>query len=141
MRQTPLPPAAEDKETRISITAGELCGEAELMAVAREEARIAVSSIDSEADVPSHPIIERTTAKLRKAKPAGRISIVHRVGYEWRSDSITHRIRKSLAPELWDMVRIFNERHREVLDNWGSCTLFVTGDQLDFGHDASIYEE
>lgn len=70
VRQTPLPPAAEDKETRISITAGELRGEPELMAVAREEARIAASSIDSEADVPSHPIIERTTAKLRKAKPA-----------------------------------------------------------------------
>lgn len=70
VRQTPLPRAAEGKEARISITAGELRGEPELMAVAREEARIAASSIDSEADVPSHPIIERTSAKLRKAKPA-----------------------------------------------------------------------
>lgn len=70
VKQTPLPPAAAGKETRISIAAGELRGEPELMAVAREEARIAASSIDSEADVPSHPIVERTAAKLRKTKPA-----------------------------------------------------------------------
>lgn len=70
VKQTPLPPAAEGQQARISITAGELRGEPELMAIAREEARIAASTIDIEADVPSHPIIERTVAKLRKTKPA-----------------------------------------------------------------------
>lgn len=68
VKQTPLPAVAEGIDSRISITAGELRGEPELMAIAREEARIAASSIDGEAAVPSHPMIERTAAKLRKAK-------------------------------------------------------------------------
>lgn len=64
--QTPLP---KGNAARITISGAELRQEPELMAIAREEARVAASSIDSEADVPSHPIVERTAEKLRKAKP------------------------------------------------------------------------
>lgn len=70
VKQTPLPPAVRGDGTPIRIVAGELRGESELMSITREKARIAAFGVDSEADAPSHPIIERTAAKLRKAKPA-----------------------------------------------------------------------
>ena len=69
VEQTPLPPARDGAAAKISIMSGELRKESELMSAAREQARIAASGIDSEAEVPSHRIVAATAAKLRKAKP------------------------------------------------------------------------
>lgn len=69
VQQTPLPPAKGGAAAKISIMSGELRKESEVMSAAREQARIAASGIDSEAEVPSHRIVAATAAKLRKAKP------------------------------------------------------------------------
>jgi hypothetical protein len=69
VKQTPLPPTKTGTSERVTIAAGELKPEPDLIAAARENARIAASSIDAGVELPSHPIVERTVAKLRKAKP------------------------------------------------------------------------
>ncbi len=58
------------------------------------------------------------------------VSIVHRVGDLSRSDSTVRRVKKVQAPNLWDMVRSFNERHADALDIGGFYTLFVNGSAL-----------
>lgn len=70
VEQTPLPSAKEGAAAKITITGGELRKESELISNAREQARIAASGIDNDAEVPSHRMVQLTAAKLRKAKPA-----------------------------------------------------------------------
>lgn len=70
VKQTPLPRARAGISDRITIAAGELRPEPELIANARENARLLASSIDAEAAIPANPIIDRTIAQLRKAKPS-----------------------------------------------------------------------
>ncbi len=70
VRQTPLPKVKAGTSDRITIAAGELRPEQELIATARENARLLASSIDAEAVLPANPIVDRTIAQLRKAKPS-----------------------------------------------------------------------
>lgn len=70
VKQTPLPRAKEGISDSITIAAGEIRAEPELIATARENARVLASSITADADLPSNPIVERTIAQLRKAKPS-----------------------------------------------------------------------
>jgi len=70
VKQTPLPKAKTGTSDRITIAAGELRPEPELIATARENARLLASSIDAEAVLPANPIVDRTIAQLRKAKPS-----------------------------------------------------------------------
>ena len=70
VKQTPLPKAKAGTSDRITIAAGELRPESQLIAVARENARLLASSIDTDAVMPTNPIIDRTIAQLRKAKPS-----------------------------------------------------------------------
>lgn len=70
VKQTPLPKAKAGTSDRITIAAGELRPEPELIAAARENARLLASSIDAEAASPPNPIVDRTIAQLRKAKPS-----------------------------------------------------------------------
>jgi hypothetical protein len=70
VKQTPLPRARAGISDRITIAAGELRPEPELIANARENARLLASSIDAEAAIPANPIIDRTIAQLHKAKPS-----------------------------------------------------------------------
>lgn len=68
--KTPLPRAKPGFATQITISGGEIRQEPDLVADAREKARIAISSLASAGDTGSHPVVERTVAKLRKAKPS-----------------------------------------------------------------------
>lgn len=70
VKQTPLPKAKSGTSDTITIAAGELRPEPELIAVARETARLLASSTDAEAVLPANPIVDRTIAQLRKAKPS-----------------------------------------------------------------------
>lgn len=70
VKQTPLPKAKTGTSDRITIAAGELRPEPELIAAARENARLLASSIDAEATLSANPIVDRTIAQLRKAKPS-----------------------------------------------------------------------
>ena len=70
VKQTPLPKAKAGTSDRITIAAGELRPEPELIATARENARLLASSIDAEAVLPANPIVDRTITQLRKAKPS-----------------------------------------------------------------------
>jgi hypothetical protein len=66
--KTPLPKAKEGVSDRIVIAGGELRNEPETVATVREQARVRACSTPIE-QARSHPIVERTTARLRKAKP------------------------------------------------------------------------
>src|ERR1700712_4534496 len=68
VKQTPLLNAKAGTSDRVTIAAGELRAESELMAAARENARLLASSIDTDAVLPADPIVARTIAQLRKAK-------------------------------------------------------------------------
>lgn len=70
VKQTPLPKAKAGTSDRITIAAGQLGPEPEVIATARENARLLASSIDAEAVLPANPIVDRTIAQLRKAKPS-----------------------------------------------------------------------
>lgn len=70
VKQTPLPKAKAGTSDRITIAAGQLGPEPEVIATARENARLLASSIDTDAALPANPIVDRTIAQLRKAKPS-----------------------------------------------------------------------
>lgn len=70
VKQTPLPKAKAGTSDRITIAAGQLGPEPEVIATARENARLLASSIDADAVLPTNPIVDRTIAQLRKAKPS-----------------------------------------------------------------------
>lgn len=70
VKQTPLPKAKAGTADRITIAAGQLGPEPEVIAAARENARLLASSIDADATLASNPIVDRTIAQLRKAKPS-----------------------------------------------------------------------
>jgi hypothetical protein len=70
VKQTPLPKAKSGTSDRITIAAGELRPEPELITTARANARLLASSIDAEAVLPANPIVDRTITQLRKAKPS-----------------------------------------------------------------------
>ncbi|GGZ00018.1 hypothetical protein [Novosphingobium colocasiae] len=70
VKQTPLPKAKAGTSDRITIAAGQLGPEPEVIATARENARLLASSIDADAVLPVNPIVDRTIAQLRKAKPS-----------------------------------------------------------------------
>jgi hypothetical protein len=69
--QPPLPPTGKGMSDRITIAAGVLGGEPTAVSAAREAARSAAAMGGSGRDVPSHPIVERTLARLCKARPSG----------------------------------------------------------------------
>lgn len=67
---TPLPKARSGISDAIVIAGGETKQEPDILAAAREAARILVSGGIGEGDPEAHPIVARTAAKLRKGKPA-----------------------------------------------------------------------
>ncbi len=70
VKQTPLPKAKAGTSDKITIAAGELRPEPELIATARENARLIASSIDADAIAAPNPIVTRTISQLSKAKPS-----------------------------------------------------------------------
>ncbi|ENY82845.1 hypothetical protein EBMC1_02045 [Sphingopyxis sp. MC1] len=65
-----MPKAKAGTSDRITIAAGQLGPEPEVIAAARETARLLASSIDADAVLPANPIVDRTISQLRKAKPS-----------------------------------------------------------------------
>lgn len=76
----PLPPSPGTGLGRITIAGGELRDEPSPLAIARESARVQVSSPVSEAAVDPHPVVERTLARLRRAKPSSENGLVSASG-------------------------------------------------------------
>ncbi len=70
VKQTPLPKAKAGISDRVTIAAGQLGPEPEVIATARENARLLASSIDVNTALTANPIVDRTIAQLRKAKPS-----------------------------------------------------------------------
>lgn len=70
VKQTPLPEAKPGAADRITISDGEFGRESANLAAAREQARIQASEGDDNEAAPPHPIVVRTIAALRKAKPS-----------------------------------------------------------------------
>jgi hypothetical protein len=68
VKQTPLPKAKAGSGDKVTIAGGELSQEQPSIAAVREQARILASG--EKPDAAPHPIVERTLAKLRKAKPS-----------------------------------------------------------------------
>lgn len=98
VKQTPLPKAKAGTSDRITIAAGELRTEPELVATARENARLLASSIDAEAVSPANPIVDRTIAQLRKAKPSSISGLVTVEGL--------NVIKASVAPASIDRLEL-----------------------------------
>ncbi|HEY7301778.1 MAG TPA: hypothetical protein VH684_28135 [Xanthobacteraceae bacterium] len=70
VKQIPLPEAKAGTADRITIANADLSRESLALANVREQARILASESSDDQAVPTHPIVDRTVAKLRKAKPS-----------------------------------------------------------------------
>jgi len=70
VKQTPLSEAKPRAPDRITIADGEFGRESANLAAARERARVLASDGDDNEAAPPHPIVDRTIATLRKAKPS-----------------------------------------------------------------------
>ncbi len=98
VKQTPLPRPKPGTATTITIAAGELRQEPDVIAVARENARILASSVAHQETPPSDPIVGRTVGHLRKAKPADPAGLVSVEG--------TGLIKCQLAPASIDRFEL-----------------------------------
>lgn len=76
VKKTPLPRAKAGISDRITIAAGDIRAEPDLIATARENARVLASSIVVDAEPPANAIVERTITQLRKAKPSATNGLV-----------------------------------------------------------------
>lgn len=70
--QTPLPKVKAGTAGKITIANANLGREAAALASVREQARIRASESDGSQAAPPHPVIDRTLARLRNAKPSDR---------------------------------------------------------------------
>lgn len=70
VKQIPLREAKAGTADRITIANADLSRESSALANVREQARILASEGGDDLAAPTHPIIDRTVAKLRKAKPS-----------------------------------------------------------------------
>lgn len=70
VKQIPLPALKSGMGSRITIASGVLRPEPELIATARENARVLASTIEEPGEPLANPIVERTIARLRKTKPS-----------------------------------------------------------------------
>lgn len=98
VKQTPLPKAKAGTSDRITIAASQLGPEPELIAAARENARLLASSIDAGAPPTANPIVDRTIAQLRKAKPSATNGLVSVEGL--------NVIKASVAPTSIDRLEV-----------------------------------
>jgi len=69
VKPVPLPPAVTGTVPRITIASADLSPQSAALARVREQARILASTADDDLAAPPHPLIDRTLAKLRQAKP------------------------------------------------------------------------
>lgn len=111
VQQTPLPKTNADTSSTITIAAGELRAEPELLAAARENARLLAASIDADAVAPANPIVERTIAQLRKAKPSTTNGLVSVEGL--------NVIKVSVAPASLDRLTLALNRIAAVTEGLG----------------------
>ncbi|MDP3549333.1 MAG: hypothetical protein Q8R81_02945 [Novosphingobium sp.] len=70
VKRTPLPKLKSGISDTVVIAGGELRREPDEIASAREQARIRASEVEVAADAPAHPIVTKSIAKLRTAKPS-----------------------------------------------------------------------
>jgi len=70
VKQIPLPKGKAGTADSITIASADFSRESEALADVREQARIRASEGADDQDAPSHAIVDRTVAKLRKAKPS-----------------------------------------------------------------------
>ncbi|MCG7363911.1 hypothetical protein MHZ93_21880 [Roseomonas sp. ACRSG] len=70
VKQTPLPKAAAGDAGKITIASADLGPQSAVLANVREQARIMASAGADDQAIPSHPIVDRTLAKLRAGKPS-----------------------------------------------------------------------
>lgn len=111
VKQTPLPKAKANASDQVTIAAGELRPESELIATARENARVLASSITNDAERPTDPIIDRTLAQLRKAKPSSINGLVEADGQ--------NVIKANVAPASIDRLNLALNRIVAAADALG----------------------
>jgi hypothetical protein len=70
--QTPLPTSDNDVSDIITIVEGNRLHESDDLKAAREQARIVASNLADQPELPRNPIVDKTIAALRKAKPNDR---------------------------------------------------------------------
>lgn len=111
VKQIPLPKAKAGTSDRITIAAGQLGPEPEVIAAARETARLLASSIDADAVLPANPIVDRTISQLRKAKPSSINGLVTIEGL--------NVIKASVAPASIDRLELALSRIVAAADALG----------------------
>lgn len=141
VKQIPLPKLKAGTSDRITIAAGELRSEPELIATARENARLLASSIDAQAVLSANPIVDRTIAQLRKAKPSSTNGLVTVEGL--------NVIKVSVAPASIDRLELALGRIVAAAESLGiklvrgekSASFQCEGEKIDFSVSEGVRRE
>jgi hypothetical protein len=120
VKRIPLPEAKAGTADRITIATADLGRESSTLANVREQARILASEGSDDQAVPTHPIIDRTVARLRKAKPSD-IGIVAADGAGLIKCEIASRSIDRLAVILPRIVRAASLQGFELVADGGSA--------------------
>jgi len=107
VKQIPLPEAKTRTADRITIASTDLGRESSALANVREQARILASEGSDDQVAPTHPIVDRTVARLRKTKPSD-IGIVVADGAGLIKEPLNkqHRARLERRPDSSDERRL-----------------------------------
>lgn len=119
VRQTPLSEVSTGAGDQITIAAGLVGPEPELVARARDNARVLASSIEAIDTKRPNPVVERTAAKLRRAKPDAITGLVSIEGAGF--------IKSQIAPASIDRFALALNRIAAAADGIG--IKLIRGDQ------------
>ncbi|MGX7873151.1 hypothetical protein ACVDG5_010455 [Mesorhizobium sp. ORM6] len=140
VKQTPLPKAKAGSADTITIANADLSREAAALAGVREQARILASEGDDSQAAPPHPVIERTLAGLRKAKPSD-IGIVTANGPGFIKCEVAAASIDRLAVALPRIVRATSLQGFELVAGEGSAKFRSEMETVGFSITESIRRE
>ena len=140
VKQAPLPKAKAGSADRITIANADLSREAAALAGVREQARILASEGDDSQAAPPHPVIERTLAWLRKAKPSA-IDIVAANGPGLIKCEVATSSIDRLAIALPRIVRGASLQGFELVAGEGSATFKSETETVGFSITETIRRE
>ncbi|WP_295813331.1 hypothetical protein [uncultured Nitratireductor sp.] len=140
VKQTPLPKAEAGGGERITIASGNFSRESAMLIDVREQARIVASDGDDDDMAPSHPIVERTLAKLRKAKVSD-IGIVAANGAGFIKCEVASSSVDRLAVALPRIVRAAALQRFELVAGEGAAKFKSETETVGFSITESIRRE
>jgi len=131
VEQAALPASAGRFIDKVVIASADLGPQSETIARAREEARVLASESQGDLTTPSHPVVERTLAKLRKGKPSD-VGMVITDAPGLTKCTIAPQSIERLAVILPSVVRAISLQGFQIIAGEKSAHFKSEGETIDF---------